>query len=92
MGETRDGHVFRMYVPTLDWETIEVVNHVLYPASMPDCRFVVITRIEGHGDDERDALGGVRDAWATMTANENDVATAQRHAQNRAAEDAATRW
>lgn len=92
MGETRDGHVFRMNVPTLDWETIEVVSHVLYPASMPDCRFVVITWIEGHGDDERDALGGVRDAWATMTANENDVATAQRHAQNRAAEDAATRW
>src|SRR5690606_4624455 len=70
MGETRDGHVFRMNIPTLDWETVEVVSHVLYPASMPDCRFVVITWVEGGGDDERDALGGTRDAWATTTANQ----------------------
>ncbi|OXY93478.1 transcriptional regulator [Streptomyces diastatochromogenes] len=92
MGESRDGHVFRMNIPTLDWETIEVVSHVLYPASMPDCRFVVITWVEGNEDDERDALGGMRNAWAATTANQNDVATAQRHAHNRAAEDAATRW
>ncbi|MFF8732083.1 helix-turn-helix transcriptional regulator [Streptomyces sp. NPDC015171] len=92
MGETRDGHVFRMNVPTLDWETIEVVSHVLYPASMPDCRFVVITWVEGGGDEERDSLGGARDAWASNTANQDDVATARRHAENRAAEDAATRW
>ncbi|MGM0347549.1 hypothetical protein [Streptomyces sp. Adlamb9] len=91
MGETRDGHVFRMNVPALR-EIIEVVSHVLYPASMPDCRFVVITWVEGTGDDERDALGGTRDAWAATTANQDDVATAQRHAQNRAAEDAVTRW
>ena len=92
MGETRDGHVFRMNVPVLNWETVEVVSHVLYPASMPDCRFVVITWVEGHGDDERDALGGARNAWAATTANQDDVAAAQRHAENRAAEDAATRW
>ncbi len=81
-----------MNIPTLDWETVEVVSHVLYPASMPDCRFVVITWVEGGGDDERDALGGTRDAWAATTANQDDVAIAQRHAENRAAEDAATRW
>jgi transcriptional regulator with XRE-family HTH domain len=92
MGETRDGHVFRMNIPVLDWETVEVVSHVLYPASMPDCRFVVITWVEGAGDDERDALGGARNAWAATTADQNDVAMAQRRAQNRAAEDAATRW
>ncbi|MFJ4918491.1 helix-turn-helix transcriptional regulator [Streptomyces sp. NPDC088725] len=92
MGETRDGHVFRMNVQALHWETVEVVSHVLYPASMPDCRFVVITWVEGNGDDERDALGGTRNSWATTTADQDDVATAQLHAQNRAAEDAATRW
>ncbi|MGW2858313.1 helix-turn-helix transcriptional regulator [Streptomyces sp. NPDC001205] len=91
MGETRDGHVFRMNVPTLDWETVEVVSHVLYPASMPQCRFVVITWVEG-GEDEQDALGGSRNAWAATTANQDDVEAAQRHAQNRVAEDAATRW
>ena len=91
MGETRDGHVFRMNVPTLDWETIEVVSHVLYPASMPQCRFVVITWVEG-GEDECDALGGTRNAWAATTANQDDVEAAQRYAQNRVAEDAATRW
>lgn len=91
MGETRDGHVFRMNVPTLDWETVEVVSHVLYPASMPQCRFVVITWVEG-GEDEHDALGGTRNAWAATTANQDDVEAAQRHAQNRVAEDAATRW
>ena len=91
MGETRDGHVFRMNVPALGGETIEVVSHVLYPASLPTCRFVVITWVEGTGDDERDALGGARNAWAAATASPDDVATAQRHAQTREAEDAATR-
>ncbi|WP_327352787.1 helix-turn-helix domain-containing protein [Streptomyces sp. NBC_01304] len=90
-GETRDGHVFRMNVPTLDWETVEVVSHVLYPASMPECRFVVITWVEG-GEDEHDALGDARNAWAATAADQDDVEAAQRHAQNRVAEDAATRW
>ncbi|MFJ2812173.1 helix-turn-helix transcriptional regulator [Streptomyces sp. NPDC087294] len=92
MGETRDGHVFRMNVPALGWETVEVVSHVQYPASLPECRFVVITWVEGDEDDERDALGGIRNAWAATTASQEDVESAQRHAQNRAAEDAATRW
>lgn len=91
MGETRDGHVFRMNVPALAWETIEVVSHVLYPASMPEARFVVITWVEG-GEGEWDALGGVRNAWAGVSADEADVEAAQRHTQNRVAEDAATRW
>ncbi|MEW1633535.1 helix-turn-helix transcriptional regulator [Streptomyces sp. NPDC093801] len=61
----RDGHVFRMIIPALGWETIEVVSHVLYPASMPHCRFVVITWVETESsDDETDALGGKRNAWA----------------------------
>ena len=91
MGETRDGHVFRMNIPALGWETVEVVSHVLYPASMPECRFVVITWVEGGGD-ERDALGGPRNAWAATTANEDDVEASQQHTRNRVAEDAASRW
>ncbi|MFB9556912.1 MmyB family transcriptional regulator [Streptomyces roseoviridis] len=41
--ENRDGHVFRMSIPAMGWEPIDVVSHVLYPANFPDCRFVVIT-------------------------------------------------
>ncbi|MFI9210272.1 XRE family transcriptional regulator [Streptomyces sp. NPDC053253] len=41
--KNRDGHVFRMSIPVMGWEPIDVVSHVLYPANMPDCRFVVIT-------------------------------------------------
>ncbi|MFD8117832.1 helix-turn-helix transcriptional regulator [Streptomyces microflavus] len=90
MGETRDGHVFLMNVPALDWETVEVVSHVLYPASMPQCRFVVITWVEG-GEGERDALGGARNAWAGATADQSDLEVAQAYARTRVAEDAATR-
>lgn len=65
LAENRDGHVFRMSVPALGGETVEVVSHVLYPASMPDHRFVVITWIEDDTQDEgHDALGGERNAWA----------------------------
>ncbi|MEU4949850.1 helix-turn-helix transcriptional regulator [Streptomyces lavendulae] len=65
MEADRDGHVFRMIIPALGWETVEVVSHVLYPASMPHCRFVVITWVEAESsDDEIDALGGRRNAWA----------------------------
>ncbi|MFJ9642959.1 helix-turn-helix transcriptional regulator [Streptomyces sp. NPDC101206] len=61
----RDGHVFRMNIPALGWETVEVVSHVLYPASMPSHRFVVITWVEAESSDEEiDALGGKRNAWA----------------------------
>lgn len=61
----RDGHVFQMIIPALGWETVEVVSHVLYPAALPHCRFVVITWVEADAsDDETDALGGRRNAWA----------------------------
>ncbi|WP_185893885.1 helix-turn-helix transcriptional regulator [Streptomyces sp. WAC05950] len=63
-GQNRDGHVFRMSVPVLDWEAVEVVSHVLYPAGLPDCRLVVITWWTEEDDGERDPLGGVRNAWA----------------------------
>ncbi|MFH9071394.1 helix-turn-helix transcriptional regulator [Streptomyces alboflavus] len=71
--EHRDGHVFLATVPTLDYRTIEIVSHVAYPAIMPDCRFVVMTWVEAGAevepDAQRDALGGVRDAWADETHN-----------------------
>ncbi|MEU9987861.1 helix-turn-helix transcriptional regulator [Streptomyces sp. NPDC048045] len=71
--EHRDGHVFLATVPTLDYRTIEIVSHVAYPAIMPDCRFVVMTWVEAGAEVEpeaqRDALGGVRDAWADETHN-----------------------
>ncbi|WP_420718029.1 hypothetical protein [Streptomyces sp. H34-S4] len=68
LGADRDGHVFRMNVPALG-ETVEVVSHVLFPASLPECRLVVITWLQGDEPDNRkvDALGGERDAWAKRT-------------------------
>ncbi|MFD4480438.1 helix-turn-helix transcriptional regulator [Streptomyces sp. NPDC058471] len=71
--EHRDGHVFLATVPTLDYKTIEIVSHVAYPAIMPDCRFVVMTWVEAGAevepDAQRDALGGIRGAWADETHN-----------------------
>ncbi|MEU3747244.1 MULTISPECIES: helix-turn-helix transcriptional regulator [Streptomyces] len=64
----RDGHVFKMSLPALGWETVDVVSHVLYPASLPDCRLVVITWWSDEGDTETDPLGGARNAW-TENAN-----------------------
>ncbi|MFE4632294.1 hypothetical protein ACFRJ1_02790 [Streptomyces sp. NPDC056773] len=65
LGADRDGHVFHMNVPALG-ETVEVVSHVLFPASLPECRLVVITWVESDdaSGDRLDALGGIRDAWA----------------------------
>ncbi|MEU7033663.1 helix-turn-helix transcriptional regulator [Streptomyces sp. NPDC046237] len=60
----RNGHVFKMSLPALNWETVDVVSHVAYPASLPDCRLVVITWWTDEGDEEHDPLGGVRNAWA----------------------------
>lgn len=65
MEADRDGHVFRMIVPALGWQTVEVVSHVLHPAATPHCRFVVITWVEAESsNDTTDALGGKRNAWA----------------------------
>ncbi|WP_405889780.1 helix-turn-helix transcriptional regulator [Streptomyces sp. NBC_00133] len=69
--KNRDGHVFRMSLPAMNWETVEVVSHLLYPASLPDCRLVVITWLQGDDDDERDSLGGERNGWAASP-SEND--------------------
>ncbi|ANZ14885.1 helix-turn-helix transcriptional regulator [Streptomyces noursei] len=69
MVEHRDGHVFLASVPTLGWKTIEIVSHVAYPAIMPDCRFVVMTWVEAESDSQRDALGGIRNAWVGETHN-----------------------
>lgn len=90
LGETRDGHVFRMNVPALGWETVEVVSHVVYPASMPDCRFVVITWVEDdRADDEHDALGGARNAWAETSAAERVQAVPARDRTSEGRADAA---
>lgn len=71
LGADRDGDVFHMNVPALG-ETVEVVSHVLFPASLPECRLVVITWLQGDGSDNHrlDALGGERDAWAKTPARE----------------------
>ncbi|WSN31114.1 helix-turn-helix transcriptional regulator [Streptomyces uncialis] len=52
--ENRDGHAYRLSLPAFDWEPVEVVSHILYPASLPDCRLVVMTWVQD--DDERDLL------------------------------------
>lgn len=89
LGETRDGHVFRMNVPALGWETVEVVSHVVYPASMPNCRFVVITWVEDdRADDEHDALGGARNAWAEPPAAGRAQAAPARAQKNEGRDDA----
>ncbi|MCM2392035.1 helix-turn-helix transcriptional regulator [Streptomyces albipurpureus] len=52
--ENRDGDVYRMSFAALDWEPVDLVSHVLHPASLPDCRLVVITWLQE--EDERDIL------------------------------------
>ncbi|MEW1722070.1 helix-turn-helix transcriptional regulator [Streptomyces sp. NPDC093109] len=47
IAENRDGHTYRMTLPALNWESAELVSHVLYPASLPDCRLTVITWTRG---------------------------------------------
>lgn len=39
----RDGNRFRMRLPRFDFQDVEVVSHVLFPASHPGLRAVVIT-------------------------------------------------
>ncbi|MGW4200952.1 MmyB family transcriptional regulator [Streptomyces sp. NPDC004726] len=58
VSENRDGHVFRMSVPALGWEPVDVISHVLYPASLPDCRFVVITRLQDDDAKRADSTSG----------------------------------
>lgn len=62
--ESRDGHHFRMSLPARNWDPVEVVSHVLYPASLPDHRLVVITWLQT-GDEEEGAGSGVLpETWA----------------------------
>ncbi|WP_435244394.1 helix-turn-helix transcriptional regulator [Streptomyces sioyaensis] len=55
IAENRDGATYRMTLPALNWETAELVSHVLYPASLPDCRLTVITWTRG--EDGAEACG-----------------------------------
>ncbi len=89
----RNGHVFRMSLPALNWETVDVVSHVAYPASLPDCRLVVITWWTDEGDDEHDPLGGVRNAWAEEPSAAVEPKTAEKpdDASRRRAAHALTR-
>ncbi|MBU7598928.1 helix-turn-helix transcriptional regulator [Streptomyces sp. P38-E01] len=41
-----DGHHFRMTVPALDWEPVNLISHELHPASLPAWKFVVVTWTE----------------------------------------------
>lgn len=52
--KSRDGDVHRMILPALGWETVDLVGHLSYPASMPDCRMVVVTWLQ-HDDDSEGA-------------------------------------
>ncbi|MET9507749.1 helix-turn-helix transcriptional regulator [Streptomyces flavidovirens] len=85
----RDGHLFRMSIPALNWDTVDVVSHVMYPASLPDCRLVVITWWTAEGEEERDPLGGVRNAWAkehpTAPATHNEEAKTDEAARRKLA-------
>lgn len=40
---TRDGHTFRMCIPAHGFEEVEVISHVMRPATLPDHRLVVLT-------------------------------------------------
>lgn len=51
--KSRDGDIHRMILPALGWETVDLVTHVTYPASLPDCPLVIITWIQH--DDEADS-------------------------------------
>ncbi|MBC9718417.1 helix-turn-helix domain-containing protein [Streptomyces sp. TRM66268-LWL] len=84
LSESRDGHIFRMNVPALGWEPVEVVSHVLYPASMPDCRFVVITWVElPEAAQQQEALDDEGDATASAGGG---LEHAQQRARERASE------
>ncbi|MER6913347.1 helix-turn-helix transcriptional regulator [Streptomyces sp. NPDC000594] len=43
VSESRDGHLFKMVLPSMGHQPIEVISHVLFPASLPGARTVIIT-------------------------------------------------
>lgn len=53
-----DGHNFRMTVPALDWQPVSLISHELYPASLPDWRFVVVTWTETGDERNRTDITG----------------------------------
>ncbi|MFD7550559.1 helix-turn-helix transcriptional regulator [Streptomyces sp. NPDC059816] len=43
VSQSRDGHLFQMSLPSLDNQPLDVISHVLFPASLPGSRATVIT-------------------------------------------------
>ncbi|QDY78162.1 helix-turn-helix transcriptional regulator [Streptomyces qinzhouensis] len=43
VSESRDGHLFKMILPSMDYQPVEVISHVLFPVSLPGARAVIIT-------------------------------------------------
>lgn len=50
VAETRDNHHYWLSLPRHHYEIVEVVSHVLYPGSLPACRLVVVTWLQGPTD------------------------------------------
>ncbi|MER5490535.1 helix-turn-helix transcriptional regulator [Streptomyces sp. NPDC002490] len=58
VSRSRDGHYFQMLLPSLDNQPIEVISHVLFPASLPGSRATVITWAGTDKGDTSAALAG----------------------------------
>ncbi|WP_282697769.1 XRE family transcriptional regulator [Streptomyces sp. CC208A] len=73
--ENLDGYAVRMTVPALNWDAIDVVSHVLSPASLPDWKLVVLSW--GTKDDEdgerTDANVGVGSAAEAPSGKQDDA-------------------
>lgn len=69
VAENRDGHVYRMILPTVGWETVDLVSHVTYPASLPACRLVIVTWLQ-HDDDQDDVSDNHKSAPTAQKAAE----------------------
>ncbi|MEW1699086.1 helix-turn-helix transcriptional regulator [Streptomyces sp. NPDC093249] len=83
--EVRDGHIFRMSLPALNWEPIDVVSHVLYPAALPDCRMVIITWwAHDDSDDARHVDTALGDTTVESTAKAQPLSASGRRAAARA--------
>lgn len=71
-----DGDVHRMILPALGWETVDLVGHLSYPASMRDCRLVVITWIQHDDDTDPHSAGPHSGADPTTAASPQEAAAA----------------
>lgn len=63
VSQSRDGHHFRMSLPARNWIPVEVVSHVLYPASLPDHRLVVITWLQTGDEDADIPADALAESW-----------------------------